>query len=126
MLGQFGEDWRIELPKLQASGQVRLRRHAKTKRAGSRLRDFVHHCNVAEWDAALTAVEQVTIGSAVQYRARLPKIDRSNPDDLRPHVRQNVRTWVSNVPSADGGWRSMMRDFDAAVKRYDRDPSVRM
>ena len=58
--------------------------------------------------------------------AGLPKIDRSNPDDLRPHRTQNVRDWISNVPNIDGGWRGMMRDFDACVKRYDRDPSVRV
>ena len=37
-----------------------------------------------------------------------------------------MRTWVSNVPSVEGGWKSMMRDFDECVKRYDRDPLVRM
>ena len=93
--------------------------------AGSRLRDFIHYCNVAEWDQELDAVEQLSVGASVQYRFRLPKINRSDPDDLRPHATRNVRTWVSNNASAESGWRIMMRDFDAAVKRYDRDPSVR-
>ena len=37
-----------------------------------------------------------------------------------------MRTWITNVPRVDSGWQSMMRDFDAAVKRYDRDPLVRV
>ena len=124
-LGQFETDWRTELEELQALDRY-ICGECRDEAGGSRLRDFIHYCNVAEWDAALTAVKQLTIGASIQYEARLPKIDRSNPDDLRPHTRQDVRTWVTNVPSADSGWRSMMRDFDAAVKRYDRDPSVRM
>ena len=86
--------------------------------AGSRLRDFIHALNISEWDTAIDETEQVTIGSSIQYRGRLPKIDRRIPDDLRPHRSQNVRTWITNVPTVDGGWRSMIRDFDAAVKRY--------
>ena len=73
-----------------------------------------------------TPFETLSVGVSVQYRFRLPKIDRSNPDDVRPHATRNVRTWVSNNASAESGWRIMMRDFDAAVKRYDRDPSVRV
>ena len=95
--GQFEEDWRVELPILQALDRY-VCGECQDEAGGSRLRDFIHYCNVAEWDAALTAVEQITTGSAVQYRARLPKIDRSNPDDLRPHVRQNVRTWGIQRP----------------------------
>ena len=124
-VGQFEIDWRTELAEMQALDRY-VCGECRDESGGSRLRDFIHYCNVSEWDSNLAAVEQLTIGSAIQYRARLPKIDRSNPDDLRPHRTQNVRTWVSNVPSADSGWRSMMRDFDAAVKRYDRDTSVRM
>ena len=124
-LGQFDENWRDELPVMQALDRY-VCGECQDEAGGSRLRDFIHYCNVSEWDNALTAVEQLTIGSSIQYRARLPKIDRSNPDDLRPHTRQNVRDWVTNVPSVDSGWRSMMRDFNAAVKRYDRDPSVRV
>ena len=124
-LGQFDENWQDELPILQALDKY-VCGECRDESGGSRLRDFIHYCNVSEWDNTLTAVEQLAIGSAIQYRARLPKIDRSNPDNLRPHATRNVRDWVSNVPSVDSGWRSMMRDFDAAVKRYDRDPSVRM
>ena len=124
-VGQFEIDWRTELAEMQEIDRD-VCGDCRDEAGGSMLRDFIHYCNVAEWDAALTAVEQVAIGVSVQYRARLPKIDRSNPDDLRPHRNQNVRTWVTNVPSVDSGWRSMMRDFDAAVKRYDRDTSVRM
>ena len=124
-VGQFETDWRDELPDLQALDRY-VCGECQDEAGGSRLRDFIHYCNVAEWDNALTAVEQLAIGISIQYRARLPKINRSNPDDLRPHTSQNVRDWVTNVPSVDSGWRSMMRDFDAAVKRYDRDPSVRM
>ena len=94
---------------------------------GSRLRDFIHSFEHHRVGQRATAV--VASGSSVpalQYTARLPKIDRSSPDNLIPHVRQNVRTWVSNVPSVEGGWKSMMRDFDSAVKRYDRDPLVRI
>lgn len=122
---QFEEDWRVELPKLQDLDRY-VCGECQDEAGGSRLRDFIHYCNVAEWDTALDTTEQLSVGVGVQHRARLPKIDRSNPDDLRPHVRQNVRDWISNVPSVENGWRSMMRDFDAAVKRYDRDPSVRM
>ena len=92
---------------------------------GSRLRDFIHHLTVSAWDNAFDAVVASGSGSTLRYTARLPKIDRSSPDNLIPHVRNNVRTWVSNVPSVEGGWKSMMRDFNDAVKRYDRDPLVR-
>ena len=124
-LNQFETDWRTELADMQALDRY-VCGECRDEAGGSRLRDFIHHLNIEGWDAALTAVEQVAIGVSVQYQARLPKIDRSSPDDLRPHTRQNVRTWITNVPSVDSGWRSMMRDFDAAVKRYDRDTSVRM
>ena len=124
-LSQFETDWRTELQEMQDIDRY-VCGECRDEAGASRLRDFIHYCNVPEWDNAYTAVEQLAIGSSIQYRARLPKIDRSNPDDLRPHTRQNVRDWVTNVPSVDSGWRSMMRDFDAAVQRYDRDPSVRM
>ena len=124
-LTQFDENWRDALPILQGLDRY-VCGECRDEDGGSRLRDFIHYCNVAEWDANLTAVERLPIGTSVQYRARLPKINRSNPDDLRPHATQNVRTWVTNVSNVESGWRSMMRDFDAAVKRYDRDPDVRM
>ena len=124
-LGQFDLDWRAELPEMQTLDRD-LCDDCQDDGGGSRLRDFIHHCNVAEWDNVLDAVETLSVGVSVQYRFRLPKINRSNPDDVRPHATRNVRTWVSNNASAESGWRIMMRDFDAAVKRYDRDPSVRM
>ena len=124
-LGQFDSNWRDELPEMQTLDQD-LCGDCRDDGGGSRLRDFIHYCNVAEWDQELDAVEQLSVGASVQYRFRLPKINRSNPDDLRPHATRNVRTWVSNNASAESGWRVMMRDFDAAVKRYDRDPSVRV
>ena len=124
-LGPFEQDWRVELPVMQALDRY-VCGECQDEAGGSRLRDFIHYCNVADWDTALaTPRSKLDVGVSVQYRARLPKIDRSNLDDLRPHRNQNVRTWVTNVPSVENGWRSMMRDFDAAVKRYDRDPSVR-
>ena len=86
-LGQFDENWRDELPILQALDTY-VCGECRDESGGSRLRDFIHYCNVAQWDAALTAVERVPVGVSIQYRARLPKIDRSNPDDLRPHTRQ--------------------------------------
>ena len=125
ILGPFEEDWRVELPNLLSLDRY-VCGECLDEAGGSRLRDFIHYCNVAEWDAALDAIERLPIGTSIQYRGKLPRINRSNPDDLRPHPTQNVRTWVSNVPTIDGGWRTMMRDFDAAVKRYDRDPSVRI
>ena len=124
-LGQFDNNWRDELPEMQTLDRD-LCGDCRDDGGGSRLRDFIHYCNVGEWDQELDAVEQLSVGASVQYRFRLPKINRSNPDDLRPHTTRNVRTWVSNNASAESGWRVMMRDFDAAVKRYDRDPSVRM
>ena len=124
-LSQFDLDWRAELPEMQTLDSD-LCGDCRDDGGGSRLRDFIHYCNVAEWDQELDAVEQLSVGVSVQYRFRLPKINRSDPDDLRPHDTRNVRTWVSNNASAESGWRIMMRDFDAAVKRYDRDPSVRM
>ena len=114
-----------ELPEMQTLDRD-LCDDCRDDGGGSRLRDFIHYCNVAEWDRELDAVETLSVGVSVQYRFRLPKINRSDPDDLRPHTTRNVRTWVSNNASAESGWRIMMRDFDAAVKRYDRDPSVRM
>ena len=119
-LGQFDLDWRDELPEMQTLDRD-LCDDCQDDGGGSRLRDFIHYCNVAEWDRVLDAVETLSVGVSVQYRFRLPKIDRSDPDDLRPHATRNVRTWVSNNASAESGWRIMMRDFDAAVKRYDRD-----
>ena len=124
-LSQFDLDWRNELPEMQVLDRD-LCDDCRDDGGGSRLRDFIHHCNVAEWDMELDAVETLSVGASVQYRFRLPKINRSDPDDVRPHATRNVRTWVSNNASAESGWRIMMRDFDAAVKRYDRDPSVRM
>ena len=124
-LSQFDLDWRAELPEMQTLDSD-LCGDCRDDGGGSRLRDFIHYCNVAEWDRELDKVETLSVGVSVQYRFRLPKIDRSNPDDLRPHSTRNVRTWVSNNASAESGWRIMMRDFNAAVKRYDRDPSVRM
>ena len=124
-IGQFDIDWRTELDEMQGIDRY-VCGECRDEAGASRLRDFIHSLNISEWDAALDTVEQVSIGSANQYRGRLPKIDRSDPNDLRPHARQNVRTWISNVSNVDGGWRSMIRDFDAAVTRYDRDPSVRV
>ena len=124
-LGQFDQNWRDELPEMQALDRD-LCDDCRDDGGGSRLRDFIHHCNVAEWDNVLDAVETLSVGVSVQYRFRLPKINRTDPDNVRPHATRNVRTWVSNNASAESGWRIMMRDFDAAVKRYDRDPSVRM
>ena len=124
-LGQFETDWRTELAEMQGLDRY-VCGECRDEGGGSRLRDFIHALNVSEWDTELAATEQLAIGSSIQYRARLPKISRSNPDDLRPHRTQNVRTWISNVPKVDSGWESMMRDFDGCVKRYDRDPSVRM
>ena len=125
ILGPFEEDWRVALPDLQSLDRY-VCGECQDEAGGSRLRDFIHYCNVAAWDAAMDAIERLPIGDTIQYRGRLPRIDRSNPDDLRPHLTANVRDWISNVPNIDGGWRGMMRDFDAAVKRYDRDPSVRV
>ena len=124
-LSQFDLDWRDQLPEMQTLDRD-LCDDCQDDGGGSRLRDFIHYCNVAEWDRDLDAVETLSVGVSVQYRFRLPKINRSDPDDVRPHATRNVRTWVSNNASAESGWRIMMRDFDAAVKRYDRDPSVRV
>ena len=124
-LGQFETDWRTELAEMEALDSY-VCGECQDEGGGSRLRDFIHHLNVSAWDTALDAVVASGSGASLRYTARLPKIDRSNPDDLVPHARQNVRTWVSNVASVDGGWKSMMRDFNDGVKRYDRDPSVRM
>ena len=85
-----------------------------------------HHLDVAEWDTELDAVVAAGSGATLRYTARIPRINRTNPDHLTPHATRNVRTWVSNVPGVDGGWKSMMRDFNDAVKRYDRDTSVRV
>ena len=122
-IGQFDIDWHTELDEMQGLDRY-VCGECRDEAGASRLRDFIHSLNISEWDAALDTMEQVSIGSTIQYRGRLPKIDRSDPNDLRPHARQNVRTWISNVSNVDGGWRSMMRDFDASVTRYDRDPSV--
>ena len=124
-LGQFETDWRTELEGMQALDRY-VCGECRDEGGGSRLRDFIHHLAISAWDNALTAVVASGSGSSLRYTARLPKIDRSNPDDLIPHVRNNVRTWISNVPSVEGGWKSMMRDFNECVKRYDRDPLVRI
>ena len=125
-LGQFDTDWRTELSEMQGLDRY-VCGECRDEAGGSRLpRLHPRSERTSEWDTALDATEQVTIGSSIQYRGRLPKIDRSIPDNLRPHRNQNVRTWITNVPTVDGGWRSMIRDFDAAVKRYDRDPLVRV
>ena len=122
---QFYEDWRVELPKMQDLDRY-VCGECRDEVGGSRLRDFIHYCNVAEWDVELEEVETLSVGASMQYKARLPKIDRRDPDNLRPHPANNVREWVTNTNNVERGWRLMMRDFDAAVKRYDRDPAVRM
>ena len=109
-LGQFETDWRTELADLQGLDRY-VCGECRDEAGGSRLRDFIHYLDVSAWDNALTAVVASGSGSSLRYTARLPKIDRSSPDNLIPHVRQDVRTWVSNVPSVEGGWKSMMRDF---------------
>ena len=119
-LGQFETDWRTELEEMQALDRY-VCGECRDEGGGSRLRDFIHHLQVSEWDTELDAVVASGSGSSLRYTARLPRIDRSNPDRLIPHANRNVRTWVSNVASVDGGWRSMMRDFNDAVKRWDRD-----
>ena len=122
-LGQFETDWRTELNEMQGLDRY-VCDECRDEGGGSRLRDFIHHLSITAWDNALTAVVASGSGSTLRYTARLPKIDRSSPDTLFPHVRNNVRTWISNVPSVEGGWKSMMRDFNDCVKRYDRDPRV--
>ena len=124
-LGQFDTNWRTELFEMQNLDRY-VCGTCRDEAGGSRLRDFIHSLNISEWDTALDAVVARGSGNSLVYLARLPKINRNSPDNLTPHATQNVRTWVSNVASVDGGWRSMMRDFDAAVKRYDRDPLVRI
>lgn len=124
-VGQFERDWRDELPEMLALDRY-VCGECLDDGGGSKLRDFIHHCNVAAWDGALDTMEQLSVGATVQYRGRVPKVDRGNLDDIRPHPTQNVRDWISNNNSVESGWRSMMRDFNSAVKRYDRDPSARM
>ena len=124
-VGIFDKDWRTELAEMQALDRY-ICGQCRDEAGGSRLRDFIEYCNVALFDIEMDATEQLAIGSDIQYRARLPKIDRSSPDDLRPHPTQNVRTWNINVPDVTNSYRSMQRGFNAAVKRYDRDTSVRM
>ena len=109
-LGQFETDWRTELSELQGLDRY-VCGECRDEGGGSRLRDFIHYLAITAWDNALTAVVASGSGSSLRYTARLPKIDRSSPDNLIPHVRNNVRTWISNVPSVEGGWKSMMRDF---------------
>ena len=101
-----------ELPEMQTLDRD-LCDDCRDDGGGSRLRDFIHYCNVAEWDRELDAVEQLSVGASVQYRFRLPKINRSDPDDLRPHTTRNVRTWVSNNASC----RKRLADNDAGLRR---------
>ena len=82
-LGQFDTDWRTELSEMQGLDRY-VCGECRDEAGGSRLRDFIHALNISEWDTELAATQQLTIGSSIQYRARLPKINRSNPDDLRP------------------------------------------
>ena len=124
-LGQFETDWRTELAEMQSLDSY-VCGECRDEGGGSRLRDFIHHLEVAPWDTALDATVASGSGSSLRYTARLPRIDRGNPDRLLPHATRNVRTWVSNVPNVEGGWKSMMRDFNDSVKRWDRDPRVRM
>ena len=121
----FEADWHNELQEMQDL-DYHVCRECQDNAGGSRLRDFIHFCNVSEWDTAFSTVETLTVGGRPSYKCRLPKIDRSNPNDLRPHATANVRDWISNVPFVDSGWQSMMRSFDDCVIRYDRDPGVRM
>ena len=48
-LGQFDLDWRAELPEMQTLDRD-LCGDCRDDGGGSRLRDFIHYCNVAEWD----------------------------------------------------------------------------
>ena len=92
-LGQFDTDWRTELDEMQGLNRY-VCGECRDEAGGSRLRDFIHHCNVPDWDTATWLQRGATHHRLrlSQYRARLPKIDRSDPEDLRPHTRQNVRT----------------------------------
>ena len=123
-LGNFETDWRTELEDMQNLDSY-VCGECRDEGGGSRLRDFIHHLDVGTWDTALDATVASGSGASLRYTARLPRIDRSNPDNLTPHPTRNVRTWASNVASVEGGWKSMMRDFNDAVKRWDRDPRVR-
>ena len=92
-LGQFDTDWRTELSEMQGLDRY-VCGECRDEAGGSRLRDFIHALNISEWDTEhRLATEQVTIGSSIQYRGRLPKIDRRNPrrfaaspDSERPHL----------------------------------------
>ena len=93
-LGQFDTDWRTELSEMQGLDRY-VCGECRDEAGGSRLRDFIHALNISEWDTAIDETEQVTIGSSIQYRGRLPKIDRRIPDDLRPH-RNSERPHLDN------------------------------
>ena len=51
-LGQFDLDWRDELAEMQTIDRD-LCDDCQDDGGGSRLRDFIHYCNVAEWDREL-------------------------------------------------------------------------
>ena len=54
-LGQFETDWRTELQEMQ-NLDTYVCGECRDEGGGSRLRDFIHHLNVSEWDTALDAV----------------------------------------------------------------------
>ena len=71
-------DWRTELEEMQALDSY-VCGECRDEGGGSRLRDFIHHLKVSEWDTALDATVASGSGSSLRYTARLPRIDRSKP-----------------------------------------------
>ena len=63
-LGPFEEDWRVALPDLQSLDRY-VCGECQDEGGGSRLRDFIHYCNVAAWDAAMDAIERLPITGGI-------------------------------------------------------------
>ena len=103
------------------------------------LRDFADHLNLAAWtreaDTITTSPHQADLRIM-----RLPEIDWTVPNDIMPAA-TSLATWgASGVldehgafvdpekVDADtrGGMRHMIRSFNEALQRYDRDPASRM
>ena len=90
------------------------------------LRDFKRSMNVELWNAAITDVRDVEIAGQSYPQLRLPRIDRTDPDNWVPSA-ESVATFGGHRSALERGspWRSAVRDFAAAVKRWDRDPRAR-
>ena len=90
------------------------------------LRDFIRTMDPAAWDTALDEILTGSRGSTTFKYVRLPKIVRSESGPWTPSTESLTSTTGNDAALASGSyWKTLIRHFAQAVKRWDRDPRVR-